>query len=178
MDLLPLLLIGGGATIFGLLGWLFVAIQRAKKQTLARAEQLLRLGATPKQAQQQLADEGHDLEDAAEMVRKAVAKSLRDAAAAAVARSGSETPSLDARRLPWGRRHPVLCFFLGVPLVFLGCGVLIASLIVRDGNLTGKFVTFPFAGAVTRMLGIFIFVIGLTLVVVPFTKWGEEGDEE
>jgi hypothetical protein len=50
--------------------------------------------------------------------------------------------------------------------------VLVASLIIRDGNLTGKWVTFPYAGLVTKLVGLFIFIIGLVLTLLPFKKPG------
>jgi hypothetical protein len=53
-----------------------------------------------------------------------------------------------------------------------GCAVLIASLIVRDGNLTGKWVTFPYAGLLTKLVGLFILVMGMTLTVIAFKKPG------
>jgi hypothetical protein len=42
------------------------------------------------------------------------------------------------------------------------------GLVLRDGNLSGRFVTFPFAGGLTITVGIFLLVIGLVLTVVPF----------
>jgi hypothetical protein len=38
--------------------------------------------------------------------------------------------------------------------------------------LTGKWVTFPYAGLVTKIVGLFIFLIGLVFTVLPFRKPG------
>jgi hypothetical protein len=73
-------------------------------------------------------------------------------------------------RPPWAQRHPVASVMLGLPLMPLGVAVAFGGLVLRDGNLSGRFVTFPFAGALTIMAGVFLLVIGLVLTVVPFMK--------
>ena len=71
---------------------------------------------------------------------------------------------------PWAKRHPVASVMLGLTLMPLGVAVAFGGLVLRDGNLSGRFVTFPFAGAITIMAGVFLLVIGLALTVVPFMK--------
>jgi hypothetical protein len=61
----------------------------------------------------------------------------------------------------WVQRHPVTSVLLGVPMMAFGVGVSFGGLVLRDGNLSGRFVTFPFAGALTIMAGVFLLVIGL-----------------
>jgi hypothetical protein len=68
------------------------------------------------------------------------------------------------------QRHPIVSVVLGVPLMALGAGVVFAGLILRDGNTSGRFVTFPFAGGLTIVAGAFLLVIGLVLTVVPFLR--------
>jgi hypothetical protein len=76
----------------------------------------------------------------------------------------------DLDRPPWARRHPVVSVVLGLVLVPLGAAVTFGGMVLRDGNLSGRFVTFPFAGGFTMMAGVFLLVIGIVLTVVPFTK--------
>jgi hypothetical protein len=52
----------------------------------------------------------------------------------------------------------------GMVLVVLGMAVLIASLILRDGNLTGEMPTFPFAGLLARVVGTLVMVVGMVLL--------------
>ena len=52
----------------------------------------------------------------------------------------------------------------------LGVAVAFGGLVLWDGNLSGRFVTFPFAGGLTIMAGVFRLVLGIVLTVVPFTK--------
>jgi hypothetical protein len=52
----------------------------------------------------------------------------------------------------------------GMVLVVLGMAVLIASLILRDGNLSGQMPTFPFAGLLTRVAGTLVMVMGMFLL--------------
>jgi hypothetical protein len=49
-------------------------------------------------------------------------------------------------------------------LVVAGMAILIASLIVRDGNLTGKMLTFPYAGLLTRIVGTLVMILGMALL--------------
>lgn len=72
--------------------------------------------------------------------------------------------------VPWSHIHPRLSVVLGSVLMILGSGVLIASLILRDGNITGKLPTFPYAGMITKLVGMAFFVFGLVMVVIPLRR--------
>lgn len=52
----------------------------------------------------------------------------------------------------------------GILLILLGMAVLIASLIIRDGNITGRMPTFPFAGMLTKLVGVMVFAVGMFLL--------------
>lgn len=53
---------------------------------------------------------------------------------------------------------------IGMVLIVAGLAVLIASLILRDGNLTGRMPTFPYAGLVTKILGAVVMITGMCLL--------------
>jgi hypothetical protein len=154
----------------------------------ARADELLRQGASGDQAIELLAAEGVDREAATNAVQRAIEESILDAAASIIANGGTEAEAAEqltshgaeataaadyARELahpPFARRYPHVCVGLGVPLFLLGLGVLFASLVIRDGNLTGRFVTFPFAGALTKIVGMVILGLGGGLTILPFMR--------
>ncbi len=185
---LTFLLCGGG--LLALIAILIALVHRERRRVAARAAELLRHGASPQQTQQQLVAEGVDPKQTAEAVRQATVDAAAASAAEMLKRGASEKEAreeLSARGLdseaaddvvhdlahpPWARRHPVASVMLGLPLMALGAGVVVAGLILRDGNLTGRFVTFPFAGGLTIMAGVILLVFGLALTVVPFTKAG------
>jgi hypothetical protein len=188
VDIIRVCLLAGGVSILALIGLFFWLVHRMENRIAARADELLRQGASPEQAVELLAAEGDDREAAAKGVRRAVEESILDAAADVIANGGTEAEAAElltshgasptaaadhARDLaypPWSRRYPVLCIVLGVPLFLLGLATVIASLVIRDGNLTGRFVTFPFAGALTKMVGTFILLLGGTLAALPFFR--------
>ena len=53
---------------------------------------------------------------------------------------------------------------LGMVLVVAGLAILIASLVLRDGNLTGKMPTIPYAGLMARLIGTIVMVLGMFLL--------------
>jgi hypothetical protein len=59
-----------------------------------------------------------------------------------------------------GPAHAVL----GMVLVVAGMAILIASLILRDGNLTGRMPTIPYAGLLARILGTAVMIGGMALL--------------
>jgi hypothetical protein len=87
------------------------------------------------------------------------------AAAQALPRQGrirpSPTPWPDQKSL---RPVWVIQGFAGMILVVAGMAILVASLIIRDGNLTGKMLTFPYAGLLTRVVGTLVLVLGMALL--------------
>jgi hypothetical protein len=58
----------------------------------------------------------------------------------------------------------VLQGLAGMILVVGGMAILVASLIIRDGNLTGKMLTFPYAGLLTRAVGTLVLVLGMAFL--------------
>jgi hypothetical protein len=73
----------------------------------------------------------------------------------------SPTPQQDQKS-----RRPVwfLQGLAGMFLVVAGMAILVASLIIRDGNRTGQMQTFPYAGLLTRILGTLVMVVGMALL--------------
>jgi hypothetical protein len=57
----------------------------------------------------------------------------------------------------------LLLFAAGIALIFTG-------MILRDGNLSGRFVTFPFAGGLTIAVGIAVLSIGAVFLAGVFRK--------
>jgi hypothetical protein len=176
----------GGGGILILIALVSVANRRAVKRASARAAELRLVSG--RQAQQQLVAEGVDPELAAKGIRQASEEAVITSAAEMLSRGASEKEVrefLAARGLDpeaaadvvhdlahpaWVRRHPVLSVVLGLPVIALGVGMTFAGLVLRDGNRTGRFVTFPFAGGLTIMAGIGVLSVGLVLTVVPFMK--------
>jgi hypothetical protein len=194
MELLPILFVLGGVTVLGLITALVVAVRKADRRIADHVRNILQRGSTTQQALNQLAAEGVDPKQAINVVKRLVRTMQKEAwinqtlemlnagtpeeqIREALAAKGlkSETAEALVQELghpPWIQRHPIASAAIGIPIMIAGCAVLVASLIVRDGNLTGKWVTFPYAGLVTKLVGVFIFVIGLVLTVLPFKKPG------
>jgi hypothetical protein len=141
-----------------------------------------------RQAQEQLVAEGVDPQVAAKGIREASEEAAVTSAAEMLRRGASEKEvqeflaarGLDAKAAAdvvhdlahpsWVRRHPILSVILGPLVLALGGGVIFAGLVLRDGNRTGRFVTFPFAGGLTISAGTVVILVGLVLTVVPFMK--------
>jgi len=194
MQLLPILFVLGGLLVLGLITALVVAVRKADRRIADHVRDILQRGSTPQQALNQLAAEGVDPKQETGVVKRLVRLMQQEAwinQASQLLNAGTpeeqiceqltglglkpETAAALVQELahpPWIQRHPIASAAIGVPIMIAGCAVLVASLIVRDGNLTGKWVTFPYAGLVTKLVGVFIFVIGLVLTVLPFKKPG------
>jgi hypothetical protein len=73
----------------------------------------------------------------------------------------SPTPPPEQKSL---RPVSVVQGLAGMILVVAGMAILVASLIIRDGNLTGKMLTFPYAGLLTRVVGTIVMVLGMAFL--------------
>jgi hypothetical protein len=178
MNQLRILLFAGGGAILALIGGLYLAIARQRKQHAALALELLRQGASQSQAQALLVSRGMDSADAAEAVQAAIRGSAAEAVEAILEKGASEDDAVrklaasgvDAKVAEdvaglvafnrWFRRHPVLYTLVGLVLSLVGIAVCFAGLVLRDGNLSGKFMTFPYAGSITITAGICITAAG------------------
>src|SRR5438105_8941154 len=194
MEWLPYAFVGGGLTVLGLITWFVVAVRRADRRVAERVRTILEQGESPQQALDQLIADRVDPKQATSAVNRMVRRMGKESLIALTMEALNQgTPEaeicerLTAKGLrpdtaanlveelahpPFVRRHPILSVSLGVPIMIGGCAVIIGSLIVRDGNLTGKWVTFPYAGLVTKLVGIFILTIGGVLTILPFKKPG------
>jgi hypothetical protein len=76
----------------------------------------------------------------------------------------------EAALLRWARRWRFLLVPAGLALCVAGAGICVFGLVVRDGNRSGRWVTFPFAGSLTIMVGVAVLVIGISMVAVVFAK--------
>jgi hypothetical protein len=194
MDWLPIAFTAGGLLVLGLITALVVAVRKADRRIADHVRDILQRGSTPQQALNQLAAEGVDPKQATSVVKRLVRtmqketwinqtlemlhagmpeEQIREALAAKGLKSEKAADLVqELAHPPWVQRHPIISAAIGVPIMIAGCAVLVASLIIRDGNLTGKWVTFPYAGLVTKLVGLFIFIIGLVLTLLPFKKPG------
>jgi hypothetical protein len=194
MTWLPYAFVGGGLLLLGLITTLVVAVCKTDRRIADHVRDILQRGADPQQAVNQLAAEGVDPKKAVSVVNRLLrlmqkeswinqtVTMLNAGTPEEQIRESLTTKGLNAETAaslvqelahpPWIQRHPIVTVSIGVPIMIVGCAVMVASLIVRDGNLTGKWVTFPYAGLVTKIVGLFIFLIGLVFTVLPFRKPG------
>ena len=203
MDGLQIGLLLGGGTVLGLVGFLYWATSRADKRFVEQAIESIRSGATTQDTVARLIRDGLDARHADAVVQAAlrewIERSMIAKAAEMLNAGSSESEAIaqlnaqgvevdaaasivsDIVRVPWCKRHPIVSVLLGAPILIVGAGLLFASLVLRDGNLTGKFVTFPFAGLVTKLIGVLVTVTGLFLVTFPFRKpsylFGQHGND-
>jgi hypothetical protein len=68
------------------------------------------------------------------------------------------------------RRYPILSVVAGLALVAGGVGLGFFGFFLRDGNQTGKFVTFPFAGQTAFVIGCCIAGVGCVILWGRFTR--------
>jgi hypothetical protein len=68
------------------------------------------------------------------------------------------------------RRYPILSVVAGLALVAGGVGLGFFGFFLRDGNRTGKFVTFPFAGQTAFVIGCCIAGVGCVILWGRFTR--------
>ncbi|GAC1475915.1 MAG: hypothetical protein NVSMB9_29340 [Isosphaeraceae bacterium] len=174
----PLIPLAIAGVAFTLLALFWAGNLVLSRRASARIAALFGKGASPAEVARQLAAEGFDLKHAAKLVLKTLrraevarASALLEAGASEKdAQGGLMATGADAKVAQdlvaeavlrrWLRRHPILFGVAGLALFTLGVAVIFGGLILRDGNLSGRFVTFPFAGGLTIMAGTFIVVFG------------------
>jgi hypothetical protein len=173
-----------------LLGFLAVAGSAAAKQDFARVSVLFAKGASPENAAEQLVAEGTDPAQAAKMVTAALRRftaarigamldegmSAKDVEKVIVGEGIDEESTRDlightmlTRRF---RRRPLVSAMGGLILAIIGVAVMLVGLVLRDGNRTGRFVTFPFAGTLTIGLGMIPLCFGCMALYFLFKRPG------
>jgi hypothetical protein len=185
---LPFLAVGLG--IFALLGLGALYFHRLNRRLAARVLDWMKEGASPAEAQARLAASGIDAQYAADLVRKTVRRAAFDEANLLFDEGASEDEVVNhlvkggfdaeaasdivgAASLSRGlRRWPLLSIAAGLALLILGLAVGLFGLVLRDGNRTGRFVTFPYAGSITITIGTCIAGVGCTILYGRFTRSG------
>jgi hypothetical protein len=185
---LPFLAVGLG--IFALLGLGALYFRRLNRRLSAQVIGWMKEGASPAEAQGRLAAGGIDAEYAANLVRKTIHRAAFDEANLLFDEGASEEEVVN--HLVKGgfdpeaasdvvgaasfnralRRRPLLSVAAGLTLLILGLAVGFFGLVLRDGNRTGRFVTFPFAGLITITAGICIAGVGCSILWGRFTRSG------
>lgn len=159
-----------------------------KKRATARAFELFRKGSSSIEIEQQLVAEGCDAQMASNVVQKVVKRImlahplasleagqsqediLKDMVSRGIEATQAERLIGEAALLRWGRRWRFLLVPVGLAVCVVGVCVIFFGLILRDGNRTGKWVTFPFAGGLTILTGTAITILGVCLLAVVFAK--------
>lgn len=185
---LPFLAVGLG--IFALLGLGALYFHRLNKRLAVEAVAWFRKGASPDEVRQMLVARGIDAQYAADFVQKTLRRAAFDESKALYDEGASEAEvvnhliksglSPEAAEGAAGaasfsramRRWPLLSVVAGVALVGLGAVVAFLGLILRDGNRTGRFVTFPYAGGATIVVGTCVASIGCVILYGRFTRTG------
>jgi hypothetical protein len=144
-----------------------------------RIGELFSKGAMPEQVVGQLAAEGFDAEHAQRLVLSAVKRSAAVRALEVLGKGATELEvreELESNGLSAElaeevvgevmlreklRRRPLVYGALGLLGVVVGVGVIFAGFVLRAGNQTGRFPTFPFAGGLTMLVGSMILVISI-----------------
>ena len=173
-----------------IVGFFAYAGRTLKKRTTTRIFELLAKGASSTDIVPQLISEGLDQESAVNIVERVVKKILlvhptemlqaghskADILKDLIGQGLNETLAMEnideAATLLWFRRWWFLLLPTGIALVIAGAGVAFFGMILRDGNRTGKWVTFPFAGGITMTAGACVAVIGITMIAMVFGKTG------
>lgn len=159
-----------------------------KKRAMARTLELFSKGSASNDIERQLVAEGCDPQMAATVVRHVSKRImlahpltmldagysqediLKDLVGRGIDATHAERLIGEAALLHWGRRWRFLLVPAGLIICVLGAGVFLLGLVLREGNRSGKWVTFPFAGALTILTGTGVFVIGVALLSVVFAK--------
>jgi hypothetical protein len=188
MEISPLPFLAVGLLAAAGVAFFVVCGQILKKQMTARAVELLGKGASPTQATQQLIHERFDPSLSAQIVEKAIHRAEIDHATALLQNGASVdeaqnklmatgmTPQKakdvvgEAAFFRWCHRWSIPIGVAGLFLVASGVALIFTGLILRDGNRTGRFVTFPYAGGLTIAVGIAVLSIGCVLLVGVFKK--------
>jgi hypothetical protein len=188
VEISPLPFLAVGLLAAAGVAFFVVCGQILKKQMTARAVELLGKGASPTQATQQLIHERFDPSLSAQIVEKAIHRAEIDHATALLERGASVdeaqnelmatgmTPQKakdvagEAAFFRWCHRWSIPIGGAGLFLVASAVALIFTGLILRDGNRTGRFVTFPYAGGLTIAVGIAVLSIGCVLLVGVFKK--------
>jgi hypothetical protein len=171
MPWLPYAFVGGGVLLLGVILTFVIAIIKVDRRLAEHVRDILQRGADPQQAVNQLAAEGVDPMKAVSVVKRLLRLMQKEAwinqtldmlhagTPEEQIRDSLMTKGLKAETAaclvqelahpPWIQRHPIVTASIGVPIMIVGCGVMVASLIVRDGNLTGKWLPFRKPGFLT-----------------------------
>jgi hypothetical protein len=199
-DMDPLLILfiafGGLFALIGLIVFLLVADKRKDGHLSTRAAELIRGGASPQEARQQLVAEGVSPTTAKTRIKRAAVQAIVASTTELLDKGTPEKEieeQLNASKLGnelgpeavakviqfvahphWARQQPLLGLCLGIGVMVLSLPVLFAGLYIHEGNKTGKHTTFPFAGTLTLCVWAAINSYGLYLVSYPvykFMKW-------
>ncbi len=188
MDVSPLPFLAVGLGILGLLGLGALYFRRLGGRLSAQAVEWFGKGASPAEVQEMLVAKGIDPQYAADVVRKTIRRSAF-AEAAAMLDEGAAEPEIRAHLIKAGldaeaageivgaaalsqrfRRWPILSVVAGLALVGGGVALGFFGLVLRDGNRSGKFVTFPYAGTTAMVAGCCAAGVGCMILWGRFTK--------
>ncbi len=182
MEVSPLPFLAVGLSIFALLGLGALYFHRLNSRLMAQTVEWFRKGASPAEVQQMLAAKGIDPPYATNVVRKTIRRSafaeatvmLDDGVAEAEVRAHLTKAGLDAEAAgeivgtaALGRRFrqwPILSVVAGVALVLGGVALGFFGLVLRDGNRSGRFVTFPYSGTTAMVAGCCVAGVGCMIL--------------
>ena len=188
MDVSPWPFLAVGLVAGAIAAFFFACGLILKSRLAARTLELLAKGASPVEARQQLVAAGNDPQLADEVVDKVIHAAevalaivlLEQGASRADARTWLIAGGRDAEAaadlvreaafVRGCRRWRPVVVPAGILLVTLGVAVLLASLVLTDGNQTGRLVTFPLAGDLTAVLGTAVLVFGGLLLAAAFRR--------
>lgn len=190
MQVSPLPFLAVGLGILGLLGLGALYYRRLNARLGVEILAWLRKGATLAEAQATLAARGIDAEYAADLVGKTIRRAAFVEAAAMLGegatdaevrdhlvKSGLDREAADevvgaAVFRQTLRRWPLLSVMAGLTLALGGVALAFFGLILRDGNRTGRWVTFPYAGGTAMVAGVCVAGIGCTILYGRFLRTG------
>jgi hypothetical protein len=190
MPVASLIALGVAAVAIALVALFVVGGRKADEQVSTRIVAMLRKGASLAEAQQELAAVGYDPKHIAEVLEKMRYRAaLADASALldlglseeeaqkqlmgkGMTAEGANEVIGEARLIRWAHRWPVLKAAGGLLLSAVGIAVCFFGLVLRDGNRTGRFVTFPYAGTLTISVGVCLLAFGCLPLAYVFKKIG------
>jgi len=183
---LPFLAIGlVAASIVALFAY---SAHATRKRASARAHELFLKGAAAAEIVPVLVAEGCPSETAAGVVEAtfrrillahpttmleaghARADILKDMVGRGIDATHAEEIIGEAATRLWCRRWWFFLVPAGIALCVAGAALAFFGLVLRDGNRTGKWVTFPFAGGVTITAGASVLVMGVVTLAMAFGK--------
>ena len=172
MEPSPLIFVGIGAVVAVIAGIFIVATIMANKKVELRARELLVKGVNPVHIFDQLVAEGAATQQAEQIVLKVIENDAVERANGFLDRGLSEieivkqlmAKGMDAKTAESAanqavanqrfRAHPFLFGGLAFVLIVIGVPICFLGLVLRDGNRTGRWVTFPYAGTITSVFGV------------------------